>query len=59
VSPQQWGWGHIGTDNIGQFMIHQEAHSAKQNILIQQKEAFLCHTRTATTTRIEFLPQIF
>jgi len=59
MSPQQWGRGHIGTDNADQLMIHQEAHSAKQNILIQQKGAPLCHTRTATTNRIKFLPQIF
>jgi hypothetical protein len=53
VSPQQWGWGYIGSNNVGEFMIHHEAYSAKQNILIQQKRAPLWHMRTATTKRIE------
>jgi hypothetical protein len=58
VSLQQWGWGYIGTNNVDQFMIHQEACSAKQNIPIQLKRATSQHMQTATTKRIEFLPQI-
>jgi len=59
VSLQQWGWGYIGTDNVGQFMIHQEACSAKQNILIQLKRAPLWHMRTAMTKRLEIFATNF
>jgi len=59
VSLQQWGWGYIGTDNVGQFMIHQEACLAKQNILIQLERASLWHMQTATTKRIEFFARKF